>query len=110
RRARLEMEIEPGAAAVRLPAHLGGAVAVEEPARGVRLVGRLVGREANIAVDPEDRSLRVAYEFRGEVREARVHFAHELRQRLANVLLGVVAMRLEPGLGVVAGEPAKERE
>jgi hypothetical protein len=76
----------------------------------VGLVGRLVGGEADVTVQAEDRALGIAHELGRELGEAAVHLVHETGERPADVLLVVLAMSFEPGLGVVAREPAEERE
>src|SRR5689334_6134222 len=75
--------------------------AVMEPARRVRLVGGLVLREANVAIDAEHRPLRVADHLRRELRKAYIHLADEVAHRLADLALVLGAMRLEPRLVVV---------
>src|SRR5690242_21108056 len=108
RLAGLEMEIEPGAARVGLTPDPRRRSAVMEPARRVRLVGGLVLREANVAIDAEHRPLRVADHLRRELRKAYIHLADEVAHRLADLALVLGAMRLEPRLVVVLREAAEE--
>src|SRR5437762_409690 len=104
------MEVEARPAAVRFATHLGRAPGMEEPARGVRLVRRLVAREANIAVQAEHGAFRVAQELGREAREADVHLLNQIRHWLLDVPLVILAMCLEPRLRVVLRQPAEESE
>src|SRR5690242_11583402 len=57
RLAGLEMEVVTRASRVRLVADARVRVAMPEPARGVRLIGRLVFGEPHVPIDPEQRAL-----------------------------------------------------
>src|SRR5207247_10337580 len=79
--ARRDLEIEPGATTRRLATHRTAAGAMVEPARGVRLVGRLVLGEANVAVNAEHRALRITDDLGREGREPDVHLLEHLAHR-----------------------------
>ena len=68
-----ELEVEAGAGPLRVLARAAARVAVVELAGGVGLVRRLVGREPDVAVDPEDRAPRVAHDLGREPRQPDVH-------------------------------------
>ena len=80
---------------------------MEEPARGVRLVGPLVVREADVAVDAEHGALRVAAELRRHAREPVVDLAHELAQRAEHLLIVRLAVLDEPRALIVSLERAQ---
>src|SRR5262249_53120487 len=102
------MEVEAGPAAMRLATHLGRAAGMEEPAGRMRLVGRLVAREANVAVQAENGAPRIAHELGRDTREPQVHLLDQVRHRLFDVPLVVLAMCLEPRLRILLRQPPEE--
>src|SRR5687767_10651286 len=74
------------------------------------LVRGLVLGEANVAIDAEHRSLRVAADLGRERLQLLVHLADQVAHRLAHLTFVLRAMRLEPLLVVVLREPAKEAQ
>src|SRR5215467_817051 len=95
------MEVESGASLRRFAPDAPARCAVMEPAAGVRLVRRLVLREARVAVDAEHRPLGVSADFRREAREPSVELFDELAHRLAHFVLVLGTPCLEPLLVVV---------
>src|SRR5262249_13210113 len=88
-----------------VPALLAGRA---DPRAEVRLVGRLVLREAHVAVDPVDALARRHVAHLGlEARDAQDHLLHQLLELRAQALV-LGAVRLEPGLAVVGLEAGKE--
>src|SRR5262249_23217944 len=81
-----------------------------EPTRGVRLVRRLVLREARVAIDSEHGSLGIAADLRREAREPCVELLDQLAHRLAHLNLVLGAPRLEPVLVVVGCKLAEKTE
>src|SRR3954465_12890642 len=79
-----------------------------KPATGVGLVGRLVLREADVAVDAKHRSLRIATNLRREAREPYVELLDEVAHRRAHLLLVVCAVRVKPLFVVVSRELLEE--
>src|SRR5580765_5307372 len=102
------MEVEPGTALLGLAADLVARVAMSKPARRMRLVRRLVFGESNVAIDPEHRALGIAGDLRREPGEPHIHRFDQLAHRRADIVLVTLTVRLEPGLGVVAGEATQE--
>src|SRR4051812_1957963 len=106
---RLDVEVETGAAMGGGGAsHATSRVAVVEPARGVGLVRRLVAGEPYVAMDAEERALRVADDLRRDAREPHVHLFHERGERRAHLRLVRRAVLLEPLAIVVAAQRAEE--
>src|SRR6202165_2043306 len=108
--ARLQVKVVTCAPRIRLRAHVACRVDMVEPAGRVGLVGRLVLRKTNVAVDAEHRSLGISANLRGELREACIEILDQLTHRLSYLGFILFAMCLEPGLLVVPGESSKESE
>src|SRR6476660_5972586 len=104
------MKVEAGAPDIGLGADGARCIAVMEPARRVGLVRRLVLREPDVAVDAEHRPLRIAADLGSEFGEPDVEILDQLAHRGADIVLVDVAMRLEPGLLIVAGELPEEAQ
>src|SRR3990172_5093727 len=109
RAARLAVPVEARAAGNLLP-HAAPRRAMEDPERGVRLVRRLVPREAHVAIDAEERALGVADELRRESGEAHVELLDKRLHRLEQLSHVRGAPGLEPLPAVVPLQPAEEGE
>src|SRR5439155_27151407 len=94
----------------RVPPDFVARVEMPKPAGRVRLVRRLVLGKSDIAIDPEHRALGVARDLGREPRQSDVHLFDQCAHGRADVVLVTLAMRLEPGLVVVAGGAAQKRE
>src|SRR3954468_2533801 len=103
------MEVESGAPLVRLAPHTRRSASVMEPARRVRLVRGLIAREANVAIDAEHRSLRIAADLRRERRKPRGHLADEIPHRFAHLALVLRAGRFNPFLLLFFASARKKR-
>src|SRR4051794_33768646 len=104
------MKVESCAPFICLTADALASRSMMEPAAGVRLVRRFVLREADVAVDPEHRSLGIAAHFGREAPAPCVELADELTHRLSKLLFIRGSMCFEPRLVVVAHEPAKKAQ
>jgi hypothetical protein len=104
------VEVEAGAGTVRLAPHSLRRVLVLEPARGVRLVRRLVLREADVAINAENRTFGISDELRRELAEPHIDFLDEQLEGGENFTLVRLLVRLEPVPLVVALELPQERE
>ena len=83
-----ELEVESRARPLGVLAGAAARVVMVELAGGVGLVRRLVGREADVAVDPEDRAPRVAHELGRDPGEPDVHLLDQRPERVPH--LGLV--------------------
>ena len=100
---RLDPQEEARAAAAR-------PVALPEPQVEVGLVRALVGREARVAVDAQDRAVdaRVGVDARRQARQPLAERDDQLAGRLQHEPLVVRAVRLEPGAVVVLAQVAQK--
>ena len=105
-RLRLQVEVEAGRVCVLRKL-------VPELNAHVRLVGRLVFREARVAVDAEERSTRrprVRDKIRADSLEMRGDIGDEVERRPANVVLVAALVRREPVPVVVRFQISQEPE
>src|SRR5438552_2458699 len=104
------MKVEAGTPGICFGSDVASCVAMVKPASRVCLVRRLVFGEADVAVNPEHRSLWISADLRRELRKARVEILDQLAHRLAHLGFVFVAMRLEPGFLVVPGKLPEEAQ
>src|SRR5437016_14029691 len=104
------MKVEAGTPGICFGSDVASCVAMVKPASRVCLVRRLVFGEADVAVNPEHRSLWISADLRRELRKARVEILDQLAHRLAHLGFIFVAMRLEPGFLVVPGKLPEEAQ
>src|SRR5215471_14384821 len=102
------MKVETGASLGGFASDASTGRSVVEPAAGVRLVRRLVLREASVAIDPEHRPLGIAADLRCEACQPSVELGDQLVHRLAHLLLVFGTPCLEPLLVVVRGKLPEE--
>ena len=102
------LEVEVAAVRVGAPSWGEPPADPREARPDVGLVRRLVLAEAGVAVDPEDRALRVGLERDAARLEALGERGDERLQRLLEEPLVIGLARLEPGPVVVRGEVGEE--
>jgi len=87
--------------------------AMREFHRDVRFIGTLVGREACVAIDAEQRAssrARIGYQVRGDIVEHGSEVSDESECRFMGVSLVFILVRLEPVAIVVAFKASEETE